>query len=56
MTPLMPAWSAGVCPVPNTDSVFALPAWTISSTASTTNTAISKMPRIVPSPADVRMP
>jgi hypothetical protein len=55
MTALMPPLS-GVCPVPNTLNVFALPAWKIRNTASTTNTATSKMPSTVPSRADVRMP
>ena len=57
MTPVSPWYSpAGVCPVPKTDSVLWLPACTISSTARTRKTAISKMPRIVPRPAEVRMP
>ena len=56
ITPAMPACSGGVWPVPKTDSVFAEPAWMISRTARITNTAISKMPSTVPSPAEVRMP
>ena len=55
MTALMPPLS-GVCPIPKTVSVFALPAWNTSNNARTRNTATSKMPSTVPSRADVRMP
>ena len=43
-------------PVPNTLIVLCPPACTIRNTASTTNTAISNTPRIVPIRADVLMP
>ncbi len=43
--------STVACPVPNTASVLALPALTISHSASARNTPISKIPRTVPVPA-----
>ena len=57
MTPDRPwYWPAGCTSVVNTDSVLCPPAWITRSTAMIRNTAISKMPRIVPSRADARMP
>ena len=55
-TPATPAWSLGVCEVPNTLIVLAEPAFTTNKTPRTTKTRISKTPRIVPSSADARTP
>src|ERR1700753_2560413 len=55
-TPVRPWYLDGVCEVPNTDQVLCEPACTIRNTASTTNTAISNAPSIVPSRAEVCTP
>ena len=52
----MPWYADGVYPVPKTDSVLSHAGVDDEEDRQTTNTAISKMPRTVPSPAEVRMP
>ena len=56
ITPEMPWNPFGVYLVVNTEAVLACPAWTTKNTASTRNTAISVVPRMVPSRAEVLMP
>ena len=56
ITPVRPWYDFGVYPVPKTLTVLCPPACTIRNTASTTKTAISNTPRIVPIRADVLMP
>jgi hypothetical protein len=56
ITPVRPWNPAGVYFVVKTLAVLALPACTMKKTASTRKTPTSKMPRMVPSRADVRMP
>jgi len=52
----MPWNPFGVYLVVNTSAVLACPACTTKNTASTRNTAISVLPRMVPSRAEVLMP
>lgn len=55
--PLNPSKPGAVAnSVPNTDSVFASPAFTISQTASVANTRISNRPRSVPATAPTLTP
>jgi len=56
ITPEMPWNPFGVYLVVNTEAVLACPACTTKNTASTKNTAISVIPRTVPSRAEVLIP